>query len=53
VNINKARALKINPIKPNISGRMPIADGHFDCNRGSNNFSSIYKPDVKPTYFNA
>ena len=30
-----------------------LIDGHFDCNRGNNNVSFIYKPDVKPTYFNA
>ena len=53
VNINKARILKMKPIKPNISGRMLIADGHFDCDRGSNNVSLIYKPDAKPTYSNA
>jgi hypothetical protein len=53
VNINKARILKIKPIKPKINGRILIADGQFDGNGRNNNVSFIYKPDVKPTYLNA
>jgi hypothetical protein len=53
VNITKAIILKIKPIKPNISGRILIADDQFDKDRGNNNkVSFICKPDVKPTYFN-
>ncbi len=53
MNINKARILKIKPIKPKISGRTLIVDGQFDGDCGDNNVSFIYKPDAKLTYLNA
>lgn len=40
-------------MKPNINGRILVADAQFDGDRGDSNVSLIYKPEVKPTYVNA
>jgi len=46
--------LKIKPINPKLSGRRVNADGQLGRDWGNKTIVSlIYKPDVKPTYFNA